>query len=83
LKVMEILENKPRVVLCLDEDALKDCYEIIKDQSATGDFIRWIFNDVLKECSPEMEASNIKEKDLGKLLAGPAKKWYFNRLNNL
>lgn len=73
----------------LDEGRLEQGFGWLKennkpqDQSTTGDFIRWVFNDVIKECSPEMEASNIKEKDLGKLLAGPAKKWYFNRLNNL
>lgn len=73
----------------LDEGRLEQGFGWLKennkaqDEKSTGDFIRWIFNDVIKECSPEMEASNIKEKDLGKLLAGPAKKWYFNRLNNL
>lgn len=73
----------------LDEGRLEQGFGWLKennkpqDQSSTGDFIRWIFNDVIKECSPEMEKSGIKEKDLGKLLAGPAKKWYFNRLNNL
>ncbi len=71
----------------LDEGRLEQGYNWLKennkpqDQSSTGDFIRWIFNDVVKECSPEMEASNIEEKSLGKLLSGPAKKWYFARLN--
>lgn len=71
----------------LDEGRLEQGFNWLKengknqDQSGTGDFIRWIFNDVVKECSPEMEASNIQEKNLGKLLSGPAKKWYFARLN--
>lgn len=71
----------------LDEGRLEQGYNWLKennkpqDQSSTGDFIRWIFNDVVKECSPEMKASNIEEKNLGKLLAAPAKKWYFARLN--
>lgn len=72
----------------LEEGRLEQAFNWLKennkpqDQSSTGDFIRWIFNDVVKECSPEMEASNIEEKNLGKLLAAPAKKWYFARLNN-
>lgn len=71
----------------LDEGRLEQGYNWLKennkhqDQSSTGEFIRWIFNDVVKECSPEMEASGIEEKNLGKLLAAPAKKWFFARLN--
>ena len=77
------------IAAVLDEGRLEQGFSWLKEnnkpqnQTAVGDFIRWIFNDVIKECSPEMENSGIKEKDLGKLLAGPAKKWYFNRLNNL
>jgi hypothetical protein len=70
----------------LDEGRLEQAFNWLsennkpQDQTSIGDFIRWIFNDVIKECSPEMQASNIQEKDLGKLLAGPAKKWFFNRI---
>lgn len=77
------------VAAVLEEGRLEQAFNWLKennkpqDQSSTGDFIRWVFNDVVKECSPEMEASNIEEKNLGKLLAGPVKRWYFNRLNNL
>lgn len=73
----------------LDEGRLEQGFNWLKennkpqDEKSTGDFIRWVFNDVIKECLPEMEASGIQEKNLGKLLANPAKKWYFNRLNNL
>lgn len=87
---IEKYENDQAFIFAvLDEGRLEQGFGWLKennkpqDQSTTGDFIRWIFNDVIKECLPEMEASNIKEKDLGKLLAGPAKKWYFNRLNSL
>lgn len=77
------------IAAVLDEGRLEQGYNWLKengknqDQSSTGDFIRWIFNDVIKECSPEMEASGIEEKNLGKLLSGPAKKWYFARLNKI
>ncbi len=77
------------IAAVLDEGRLEQGFNWLKennkpqDQSTTGDFIRWIVGDVLKECLPEMETSDIQEKNLGKLLAAPAKKWYFNRLNNL
>lgn len=75
------------VTAVLNEGRLEQGYNWLKennkaqDQSGTGEFIRWIFQDVLKECKLEMEASGIQEKELGKLLANPAKKWYFNRIN--
>jgi hypothetical protein len=71
----------------LDEERLSQGYFWLKEnnfeqtEKSTGHFIRWIFNDVVKECQLEMQENNITEKDLGKLLAVPAKKWYFNRLN--
>jgi hypothetical protein len=71
----------------LDEERLEQGYRWLAEnnkeqtEKSTGDFIRWVFNDVLKECKLEMEANNVVEKDLGKLLAVPAKKWYFTRLN--
>lgn len=75
------------IAAVLDEGRLEQGFNWLaennkqQDQTSVGDYIRWIFNDVLKESKPEMEASGIQEKDLGKLLANPAKKWYFNRLN--
>lgn len=82
-----VLSKKDFVTAVLNEGRLEQGYNWLKennkaqDQSGTGEFIRWIFQDVLKECKLEMEASGIQEKELGKLLANPAKKWYFNRIN--
>jgi hypothetical protein len=79
--------NKAFVENVLDEGRLQQGYQWLidngkpTDEKGTGDFIRWVFNDVLKENSLEMEASGIQEKDLGKLLAGPAKKWFFTKIN--
>jgi len=70
----------------LDEGRLEQGRNWLKDndhpqtEKATGEFIRWVFNDVLKENKPEMAESNIDEKELGKLLFGPAKKWFFARI---
>lgn len=79
--------DKQFVESVLDEERLQQGYQWIvdnngpADEKKTGEFIRWIFNDVLKEKKLEMEASNILEKDLGKLLSGPARKWYFAKIN--
>lgn len=80
--------EKAFVESVLDEGRLEQGFNWLKsnghpipDQTSTGEFIRFIFNDVLKEAKLEMEASGIEEKNLGKLLAQPVKKWYFDRLN--
>jgi hypothetical protein len=71
----------------LEEGRLEQGYNWLKengktqDEKSTGDFIRWVYGDVLKECKLEMEENKIEPKELGKLLSGPAKKWFFNRLN--
>ena len=75
------------IAAVLDEGRLEQGFNWLKennkaqDEKSTGDFIKWIYHDVVKKCSLEMEASGIQEKSLGKLLSGPAKKWYFARLN--
>lgn len=87
---IEKFENDKKFVEnVLDEERLQQGYQWLidntegpVDEKKTGDFIRWIFNDVLKEKKLEMEASGIQEKDLGKLLSNPAKKWYFAKINS-
>lgn len=75
------------ISFALDEGRLEQGYNWLaengkpQDEKGTGDFIRWIVNDVAKECKLEMEENKIQEKELGKLLANPAKRWYFTRLN--
>lgn len=53
------------------------------EQKSVGDFIRWVFCDVVKEKKSEMEVSGIKEKDLGKLLAPVCRQWFFTKLNQV
>lgn len=52
-----------------------------QDQKSTGDFLRWVIKDIIKENSLEMEASGIKEEELGKVVQVAARRWYFGRIN--
>ncbi len=52
-------------------------------QRSTGDFIRWMFNDVLKEEADRMEASGLTNKDLGKPLSVKTRNWYFTYLDSM
>lgn len=73
----------------LDEGRLEQGYKWLAENgkpqtmASTGDFIKWIVGDVLKECKLEMEANNISEKEVGKLLANPARTWYSKRQNQI
>jgi hypothetical protein len=53
-----------------------------QDQVSTGDFIRWIFNDILKEEADELTASGLTAKDLGTVVSKPARNWFFAKINN-
>jgi len=53
---------------------------IVVDMKATGDFIRWVYNDVVKEELDVIEASGIDVKDIGGLVAKAAKSWYFEQI---
>lgn len=49
---------------------------------STGDFIRWVYNDIITEEADVIVASQIDSKKLGGIVAKAAKTWFFDRLNN-
>lgn len=46
-----------------------------------GDFIRWVYNDVLKEEMDTIVANQIDTKKLGSAIASTARPWFINALN--
>lgn len=51
------------------------------DMTSVGDFIRWVYGDVVKEEADTIAASGFDAKKLGGPIANAAKKWYVDRLN--
>ena len=49
---------------------------IVTDMKATGDFVKWVSGDILKEESDMLEASGLTMKDVGSLLSNRARKWF-------
>lgn len=47
-----------------------------------GDFIRWVFNDVVKEESDTIAENGLDPKKLGGPVANKARKWYVERMNS-
>ena len=52
------------------------------EMSSLGDFIRWIYNDILKEEGDTIVASQIDVKKLGSAVANAARPWYVHKLNS-
>ncbi len=53
------------------------------DQKSTGAFIKWVFDDVIKEESDRLVASDLDVKDVSKNISNRAKKWWFDYLKNV
>lgn len=52
------------------------------DMTSMGDFIRWVFNDVVKEEHDTLVGNGFDPKKLGGPIANKARKWYINKLNS-
>lgn len=81
-KVQSIQEFVDKVVT---EQRLEQGLQVLReagkpvDQTTTGDFLRWIVGDVLKEESDTMTESGIDPKDVGKYVNQKARTWFFAR----
>jgi hypothetical protein len=51
------------------------------EMTSLGDFIRWVFNDILKEEADVIAASGFDQKKLRGPIANKARQWYVKRLN--
>lgn len=51
------------------------------EMTSMGDFIRWVFNDVVKEESDTLVASQLDPKKIGGPVATKARKWFIKKFN--
>ena len=51
------------------------------EMTSMGDFIRWVFNDVVKEETDTIVASQLDPKKIGGPISNKARKWYIEKLN--
>ena len=51
------------------------------EMTSMGDFIRWVFNDVMKEEQDTIVASGIDPKKLGGPIANVARPWFVKKVN--
>lgn len=53
------------------------------DRRHTGTFLKWVANDVLKEETDRMEASDLEKSDVTKAISNKARDWFFARLSEM
>ena len=61
---------------------VKRNWERINSKS-TGDFIRWVSGDILKEETDVLIGNGLGMKNVSSSISNAAKVWYFNKLNTL
>lgn len=82
-KLNNILEFVDRAA---NEERLNQAWEYLKEmnlpltEKSTGDFIKWVFNDVNKEEKDLMDQNGFKEKEIGGPIAKKSKRWFFEKL---
>lgn len=52
------------------------------EMTSMGDFIRWVYNDVVKEETDTIVASGFDPKKLGGPIANKARPWFIKRINS-
>lgn len=52
------------------------------EMQSMGDFIRWVFNDILKEETDTIEANGFDVKKLGGPVSNKARPWFIAKLNS-
>jgi hypothetical protein len=52
------------------------------DMTSMGEFIRWVYNDVMKEETDTIVASQLDPKKLGGPIANKSRPWFVNKLNS-
>jgi hypothetical protein len=51
------------------------------EMKSMGDFIRWVYNDVMKEEIDTIVANQIDTKKLGSAVANVARPWFIQKFN--
>ena len=80
--VIEFVDNVVTESRCLQSiDKLREAGKPLT-RASLGDYLRWIFNDIVKEETDTMVANGIEAKAVGGAISNKAREWFFaNELN--
>lgn len=79
---------KEFIEMVVTENRLNQGLDYLKEQKLeidvknTGTFLRWLYNDIVKEESDTIANSGLDPKDIGSAISSAGKTWYFKILNN-
>lgn len=65
------------------EQALTEGCGGVAEPERTGDFLKWIGQDIKKESVAELEDSGLEWKDVSKLVANTARAWFLKKCGNI
>jgi len=52
-------------------------------RKSTGDYLRWVYEDVVKEELDTITGNGFEPKDISSILSNKARKWFFERIDKL
>lgn len=73
---IDLVVTEPRLEQALAEGAGGDA-----NMKMVGPFLKWISQDVKKECVAELEAANLEWRAITKLLTTRAREWFIGKVN--
>ena len=81
----ELVKSRHEFIeVTVTENRLMQGIEMLKlhkksiDRASAGDFIRWMYNDIVTEEATILEGSGLDPKSVGKLIADNVRPWYLN-----
>ena len=83
---VEALENIQKFLdYAVTEARLEQAFTEVSatDMKDTAAFLRWLYNDIIKEESDTIEANGLDPKTLGKNISARARPWFIKRINNV
>ena len=76
------------IALTVTEDRLDQAWGILEQEVGeitrkhTGDFVRWVNNDIVAEEGDGMEASGLERNDVGAAISTSARCWMFKKIDS-
>lgn len=86
----EVLESIEKFVdFSVTENRLDQGISVLEEQGLAVDikaiphFLKWVGQDVKRECAVELEANNLEWKNVGKAVTNKARQWYLAKVQSV
>jgi hypothetical protein len=62
------------------QQGFREAVNEVAEPKLTPDFLRWVANDILKECTDELVSNGLEWKQVASQVSKKAREWYFERM---